>query len=80
METKWIIRSFDVTFREESTVGPHLEDGPSMRCRDVIVDTSSKSPIVDVRNEDEDEKHGDLKAPSNHSKEVQVENSSSNNR
>ena len=43
------------------------------------MDTSSKSPIVDVRDEDEGEKHDDLKALSNGSNEVQVENTSSNN-
>ena len=80
VETKNIIRSRNVTFCEESTIGPHLEDGRSGRCGDVIVDTSSKSPIVDVRVVDEGEKHGDLKALSNGSKEVQVENTSSNNR
>ena len=80
VETKKIIRSRDVTFCEESTVGPHLEDGPSGRCEDVIVDTSSKSLIVDVRDEDEGEKHAHLKALSNGSKEVQLENTSSNNR
>ena len=36
--------------------------------------------LVDVRDEDEGEKHGDLKALLNDSKEVQVENTSSDNR
>ena len=80
VETKKIIQSRDVTFSEEPTIGPHLEDGPSRRCEDVIVDTSSKSPIVDVRDEDEGENHGDLKVLSNGSKEVQLKNTSSNNR
>ena len=75
-----IIRSRDVTFCEESTVGPHLEDGPSGRCEEVIVDTSSKPPIVDVPDEDKGEKHGGSKAPSIDSKEVHVENTFSNNR
>ncbi len=85
VETKKIIRSRDVTFCEESTVGPHLEDGPSGRCGDVIVDTSSKSPIVNVGDEDDGEEDGKLEASSslmtkNGTKEVQVENASSSNR
>ena len=44
------------------------------------MDTSPKSPIANVRDEDAGEKYGDSKAPSNGSKEVQVENTSSNNR
>ena len=63
VNTKKIIRSRDVTFCEESTIRPHLEDGPSGRCGDVMMDTSSKSLIVDVSDEDEGEEHGDLEAP-----------------
>ena len=39
VETKKIIRLRDVTFCKEPIVGPYLEDGPSGRCGDVIVDT-----------------------------------------
>lgn len=48
METKKILRSRDVTFCEDPTIGDHLEDGPSGRSKErgVIVDTSSKSPII----------------------------------
>jgi hypothetical protein len=84
VDTKKIIRSRDVTFCEESTVGPHLEDGQSGRLGDVIVDTSSKSPIVDVGDENGGEKDGELEAPSNSNtkndaKMMQVENAPSNN-
>ena len=77
LETKKIIRSRDVAFYEESTVMLHLEDGRSGRWKNIIVDTSSKSLIVNVC--DEHEKHGNLKALSNGSKEVQVENTFSYN-
>ena len=66
VETKKIIRSRDVTFCEESSNDVDLHDGPSGRSQDevVIVDKSSKSPIVDVSDEDEgeDDDHLDVDA------------------
>ena len=66
VETKKIIRSRDVTFFEDSSSDVDLDDGPSGRSQGevVIVDKSSKFPVVDVSDEDEgeDDDHLDVDA------------------
>ena len=55
METKKILRSCDVTFVEDSTRQGALVDGPSGRTQDsgVVMDQSTKTPIVVFDDEDE---------------------------
>ena len=75
VETKKIIRSCDVIFCEDSSTDVDLHDGPSGRSQDevVIVDKSSKSPVVDVSDEDEgeDDDHLDVDAEKATKKEQQ---------
>ena len=60
LETKKIIRARDVTFCENSKVEDNLDDGPCWRSGDkpAIVDQSSKSPVIDIVDEDKDDKDG----------------------
>lgn len=60
LDTKKIIRARDVTFCENSKVEDNLDDGPSGRSGDkpAIVDQSSKSPVIDIVDEDEDDEDG----------------------
>ena len=61
VETEKILRSGDVTFVEHSIVKEHLEASPSGRIEDNgdIMDPSSKSPIINFHDEDEEDEDGD---------------------
>ena len=66
VETKKILRSRDVTFLQDSTLQGASVDGPSGRNEDngVIMDQSTKTPIVVLSHEDEDKDDGEGDASS----------------
>ena len=52
-----IAQSLDVTFSKNSMIDSHLKDGPSRRIeqKGVIMDKPSKSPMINVDDENEGE-------------------------